>query len=137
MTTSIEGQVAMVSGAGRGIGLGLAKALAEAGAAVAVVARSQAEIHAAASKLESEGARAVALTADVTDAAQVQQAVEQAEQKLGPVTLLVNNAGTPGPVGPDWEIDADDWWRCIEVSVRGAFVCAQWRKTRCPRRFQA
>jgi NAD(P)-dependent dehydrogenase (short-subunit alcohol dehydrogenase family) len=41
---------------------------------------------------------------------------------LGPITLLVNNAGTPGPFGRDWEVDADTWWECIEVSVRGAFI---------------
>jgi NAD(P)-dependent dehydrogenase (short-subunit alcohol dehydrogenase family) len=39
--------------------------------------------------------------------------------------LLVNNAGTPGPFGGDWEVDADAWWECIEVSVRSAFICNQ------------
>jgi NAD(P)-dependent dehydrogenase (short-subunit alcohol dehydrogenase family) len=55
----------------------------------------------------------------------VQQVVEQAERDMRSVTLLVNNAGTPGPVGPDWEVDTADWWRCIEVSVCGAFLCTQ------------
>lgn len=125
MTSSIEGQVAIVSGGGRGIGLAIAKKLAEAGASVAVVARSTAEINAAVSTIQNLGARALALSADVTDAVQIQQVVERTERELGPVTLLINNAGTPGPVGPDWEIDTEEWWRCIEVSVRGAFVCTQ------------
>lgn len=125
MISVLEGQVAIVSGGGRGIGFAIAKAVAEAGAAVAVVARSPAEIHAAASTIHHTGGRALALTADVTDAAQIQRVADRTERELGPVTLLVNNAGTPGPVGPDWEVDAVDWWRSIAVSVRGAFVCTQ------------
>ena len=125
MTGTLDGQVAIVSGGGRGIGLATAKTLAEAGAAVAVVARSEPHINDAASAIRRRGGRALAMAADVTDTARVQEVVDRTERELGPVTLLVNNAGTPGPVGPDWEVDATDWWRCIEVSVRGAFVCSQ------------
>ena len=125
MTRELGRQVAIVSGGGRGIGFAVARALAEAGAAVSVVARSEADINAAAATIRGTGARALALTADVTDTARVREVVDRTERELGPVTLLVNNAGTPGPVGPDWEVDATDWWRCIEVSVRGAFVCSQ------------
>jgi len=100
----LEGQVAIVSGGGRGIGLAIAHALAEAGAAVAVVARSESELTAAASTVRRTGSRALALPADVTDMARIRQVVDRTEQELGPVTLLVNNAGTPGPVGPDWEM---------------------------------
>jgi NAD(P)-dependent dehydrogenase (short-subunit alcohol dehydrogenase family) len=125
MTGVLEGQVAIVSGGGRGIGFAIAKALAAAGAAVTVAARSATDLHAAAATIHHTGGRALACDADVTDATQIQQVVDRTEQELGPVTLLVNNAGTPGPVGPDWEVDAADWWRCIEVSVRGAFVCTQ------------
>jgi NAD(P)-dependent dehydrogenase (short-subunit alcohol dehydrogenase family) len=125
MTPLLDGQVAIVSGGGRGIGLAIAKALAEAGAGVAVVARSEPDIDAVASALRNAGGRAVALAADVTDAARIREVVDRTERPLGSVTLLVNNAGTPGPVGTDWEVDGDDWWRCVEVSVRGAFVCSQ------------
>lgn len=125
MAGMLEGQVAFVTGAGRGIGLAISKALADQGAAVALVARSAAQIDDAASAIRGEGGRALAIPADVTDTAHIQQVASLTERELGPVTLLVNNAGTPGPVGPDWEVDADDWWRCIEVTVRGAFLCAQ------------
>jgi NAD(P)-dependent dehydrogenase (short-subunit alcohol dehydrogenase family) len=125
MADVLEGQVAIVSGGGRGIGFAIAQALGAAGAAVALIARSEAELHAAASTVRSMGSRALPLPADVTDGVGVRQVVEQTERELGPVTLLVNNAGTPGSVGPDWEVDAAEWWRCIEVSVRGAFLCTQ------------
>jgi len=123
MTGVLDGQVAIVSGAGRGIGLAIAKTLAEAGAAV-VVARGEANIETVTSTIRHAGGRALSCAADVTDLTRVREVVDRTERDLGPVTLLVNNAGTPGPVGPDWEIDAAEWWRCVEVSVRGAFVCS-------------
>ena len=76
-------------------------------------------------QIDTNGGKALAIPADVTDPLQVEESVAAIERVLGPVTLLVNNAGTPGPVGADWEVDADDWWRCIEVSVRGAFLCSR------------
>ena len=125
MAGVLDGQVAIVTGASRGIGLAISKALAGEGAAVAVVARSAPEINDAASTIRGEGGRALAIPADVTDPAHIQQVASITERELGPVTLVVNNAATPGPVGADWEVDADDWWRCIEVTVRGAFLCTQ------------
>jgi NAD(P)-dependent dehydrogenase (short-subunit alcohol dehydrogenase family) len=125
MTGVLDGQVAIVSGAGRGIGLAIAKTLAEAGAAVALVARTEADITLAASTIQRAGGRAMPFAADVTHITDIREVVDRTERDLGPVTLLVNNAGTPGPVGPDWEIDAAEWWRCVEVSVHGAFVCSQ------------
>jgi NAD(P)-dependent dehydrogenase (short-subunit alcohol dehydrogenase family) len=49
--------------------------------------------------------------------------VQQVEQELGPIDLLINNAGMGGPVGPFWENDPDDWWRCQEVNLRGPMLC--------------
>jgi NAD(P)-dependent dehydrogenase (short-subunit alcohol dehydrogenase family) len=57
--------------------------------------------------------------------AAVRRAVEEAERQLGPITFLMNNAGTPGPFGLDWEVDAEAWWECVEVGLRGAFLCNQ------------
>lgn len=55
----------------------------------------------------------------------VRAAVAETANTLGPVTLLVNNAGTPGPAGLDWEVDAEAWFECIEVGIRGAFLLSQ------------
>jgi NAD(P)-dependent dehydrogenase (short-subunit alcohol dehydrogenase family) len=51
--------------------------------------------------------------------------VREVERQFGPVDLLVNNAGHGGQIGPFWEIDPDDWWRCIDVNLRGPFLCSR------------
>jgi NAD(P)-dependent dehydrogenase (short-subunit alcohol dehydrogenase family) len=67
----------------------------------------------------------LAVVADVSDAASVERMVRQVEGALGPADLLVNNAGTPGPLGPMWEADADDWWHTLEVNLRGPYLCSR------------
>jgi 3-oxoacyl-[acyl-carrier protein] reductase len=108
--------LALVTGAGRGIGEAIAAGLAQAGWRVAIASRDE---QALARVAEATGAVAVPL--DVTDAA----AVEAAVAGLGPVDLLVNNAGTGGTGGPTWEKAPTDWWRVFEVNVLGAFLCAR------------
>ena len=63
--------------------------------------------------------------ADVSDAACVERMAHEVERALGPVDLLVNNAGTVGPLGPMWEADPGDWWHSIEVNLRGPFLCSR------------
>ena len=121
----LSGQVALVTGGGRGIGRALALGLARAGAAVAVVSRSPAEIADAAKSIESEGGRAIAVPADVTDRASVERAVAETERQLGPIDLLVNNAGTFRVLGAVVEVDPDEWWREVEINLRGPFHCAR------------
>jgi NAD(P)-dependent dehydrogenase (short-subunit alcohol dehydrogenase family) len=67
----------------------------------------------------------LAVVADVTDATSVERMVLQVEGALGPADLLVNNAATPGPLGPMWEADADDWWRTMEMNLRGPYLCSR------------
>ncbi len=112
--------VALITGAGRGIGAAIAARLSSDGWRVAVAARSRGAL---AGVAESTGALAVPL--DVTDARAVTAAVEQVEAELGPLSLLVNNAGVAGVGGPTWEKEPPDWWRVFEVNVLGAFLCAR------------
>jgi NAD(P)-dependent dehydrogenase (short-subunit alcohol dehydrogenase family) len=120
----LRGQVAIVTGGGRGIGRAIAERLAAEGAAVAVLARTQAEVAETASTIERAGGRALALIADVTDRVAVVAAVAHAERTLGPIDLLVNNAAVVTPLGPVWELDPDEWWRSIEINLRGPFLGA-------------
>jgi len=123
----LSGQVAVVTGGGRGIGRAVAQALAAAGAAVAVVARSSGALTQVAAGIHEMGGQAIAVTADVTEREAVERMVEQVQRRLGPVDLLVNGAGIGGPIGPAWEGDPDDWWRCLETNVRASLpnLCAR------------
>jgi NAD(P)-dependent dehydrogenase (short-subunit alcohol dehydrogenase family) len=120
----LRGQVAVVTGGGRGLGRAFAQALAAAGSSVAVVARSAAELAETVSLIERSGGQARAFPADVTDAGAVGHAFAAIEQSVGPVDLLVNNAGVLGPLGPFAHSNAEDWWRTIEVNLRGQILCA-------------
>ena len=121
----LEGGVAVVTGAGRGLGRAFSIGLAAAGMRVAVVARSADQIGETAGLIEQAGGTAAALSADVTDPAAVRRMAEETREKLGPIDLLVNNAGSGGPFGPAWEADPDAWWRCFETNVRGPFLCCR------------
>jgi 3-oxoacyl-[acyl-carrier protein] reductase len=108
--------VALVTGGGRGIGANIARELARAGMRVAVGARSLDQVEAVAA--ETGG---LALELDVTSQASVEDAVAKTESELGPIDLLVANAGIGGPFEP--LADPDEWWRTFEVNVRGVYLC--------------
>jgi 3-oxoacyl-[acyl-carrier protein] reductase len=121
MSDRLDGQVVLVTGGGRGIGAGIARELAEAGARVAVSARSSDEVEQVARDVGG-----LAVTADVSDRAQVEAMVAEVERGLGPLDALVNNAGiTLDGEGAAWEADPDRWWRVFEVNVLGVFLCAR------------
>src|SRR5919108_1734118 len=116
----LEGQVALVTGGGRGIGENIARELSAAGMRVAVSARTRGQIEAVA--LEIGG---LAVASDVSDAASVQGLVEQVERELGPIDLLLANAGIGNQSGATWEVDPRDWWRIFEVNVLGVHLCCR------------
>jgi NAD(P)-dependent dehydrogenase (short-subunit alcohol dehydrogenase family) len=122
---SLKDQVAVVTGGGRGIGRAIAQTLGAAGAAVAVLARSEGELAETVAAIRHAGGRAEAMAADVAVPEAVSRAMQAVERAFGPVDLLVNNAGAIKPFGPLWKIDADEWWRTMEVNVRGPLVCSQ------------
>ena len=112
--------IALVTGASRGVGQELARALAEAGNDVALAARS--DLSETAGLVEGEGRRALPLELDVTDAEGVEAAVARVVAELGPLDLVVNNAGTDRAIAPLWEADPDDWWADVDVHLRGTFL---------------
>ncbi len=114
--------VALVTGGGRGIGQGVALRLAKEGWAVAVTARSADQLEETVA--QSKG-RMIAVVADVAASESVKAMVREVEGRLGRVTLLLNNAGTAGPLGPFWENDPEDWWRCQQVNLCGPMLCCR------------
>jgi NAD(P)-dependent dehydrogenase (short-subunit alcohol dehydrogenase family) len=123
--SDLTGEVAFVTGASSGLGREVAVKLAAEGAAVAIVARSREGLEQTAALVEQAGGRALAATVDVTDRAAVEGAIADAEAALGPIGLLVNNAGSPGPLAPFWETDPDEWWAAVEVNLRGTVSCSR------------
>ena len=115
--------VALVTGGGRGIGQCIALRLAKEGWAVAGTARSADQLQA--TIRQNESGRIFAVPADVTSSNSVREMVRQVEETFGHVTLLVNNAGTVSPIGPFWHNDADHWWQCQEVNLRGPMLCCR------------
>jgi NAD(P)-dependent dehydrogenase (short-subunit alcohol dehydrogenase family) len=116
----LEGQVALVTGGGRGIGRGIARELADAGMRVAVAARSAGQVEETAREIDG-----LAVTADVSKPEEVEAMVATVERELGPIDLLVNNAGVMGSWALPWEEDPQDWWRVFEVNVLGAYLCSR------------
>lgn len=120
----LRGRTAVVTGGGRGLGRAFAQALAGAGAPVAVVARSAEELAETVALVAGAGGQARAFPADVTDTDAVDATFAAVEQSLGPIDLLVNNAGALGPLGPFAQTPVDQWWRTMEINLRAQLLCA-------------
>jgi NAD(P)-dependent dehydrogenase (short-subunit alcohol dehydrogenase family) len=122
----LAGTVALVTGASTGIGRHLAEGLAARGAAVAGLARGADRLATAMAEVaDATGGRTLAVAADVTDRAAVVAAVQRVTAELGPIDLLVNNAGLIDAAEvPLWETDPDQWWQVVESQVRGPFLLA-------------
>ncbi|WP_405557068.1 SDR family oxidoreductase [Streptomyces canus] len=121
----LEGQVALVTGAGGGIGRGIALRFAEEGAAVALHCRTAvAAAREVASRIEDSGARAVVLEADLRDEDECRRMVREAAAWGGGLTALVNNAGVQ-PIQPLPGMTAADWRSVVETNLTGVFACTQ------------
>ena len=119
MPSELRG-VALVTGGGRGIGAGIARELADAGMKVAVSARTPEQVQQVAEEIGGFG-----VVADVSAKEAVETMIEEVERELGPIDLLVNNAGIATWGDKAWEDDADDWWRVFEINVLGAYLCCR------------
>ena len=123
-TPQLSGQVAVITGASGGLGAHFARLLAENGAAVAITARRTDKIDALAADLRAGGHRALALPLDVADAASIGPVLDQVQAELGPIGILVNNAGIGGE-GMALDVSIEDFDATFAVNVRGTFFAAR------------
>lgn len=122
--SGLEGRVALVTGAGRGIGHTVAHVLAQQGMLIAINDVNPATAQEAVDAFCAEGYKAIAAPADVSDKGQVQAMVERTERELGPLWLLVNNAGVFN-AAPTAELSEEAWDKAFAVDAKGVFLCAQ------------
>lgn len=123
MSTSFDltGQIALVTGASSGLGAHFAETLAGAGAKVVLGARRADRLQDLAAQITSTGGSALAVDLDVTDAQSIARAVARAEDEVGPVSILVNNAGVP-PRDLSLDMEEAEWDRVMDTNLKGAWL---------------
>lgn len=117
----LDGQVAVISGAGRGIGRAAAQCLARAGARTILVARTSAHIEAACEAIRAGGGQAKAIAGDVSVWSDMARLADQVISMGGPPHIVVANAGIIDPVGDTWTLSPEDWSKNLAVNLTGAF----------------
>lgn len=119
---SLQGQVAVVTGAGRGLGAAIAVELARAGAAVAILGRDLEALDRVAKSVTRIGRPVVAVRCDLADARETEVAIRDAAGALGPIDLLVNNAAVLAPLSKVQDLDSVEWRRTLDVNVGAALT---------------
>ncbi len=120
----LTGRVALITGSSRGLGQVLARGLAQAGAAVVLNGRNQDALDRAVQAMQADGFRTAGYLFDVTDQEQIRAGVERIEAEVGPVDILINNAGIQSRA-PAVEMAAENWRRVLEVNLTGVFLASQ------------
>jgi len=118
----LTGDVAVVTGAGRGIGEGIAKVLSGAGASVVCAARRTEEIDRVAEEIRAAGGKAIAVTTDVTDEAQVEALAQGAVDEFGKLNIWVNNAGGSPVQAPLVELPREEWEATLNLNLTGIYL---------------
>lgn len=117
---SLKDKVALVTGAGKGIGKAIAIALAQEGVHVGLVARTEQDVKAVAEEVKGAGVKAAFATADVSNRSEVEAAVAKVREELGPIDILINNAGT-ATFGKFLELEPEVWELQLKVNVFGVY----------------
>jgi NAD(P)-dependent dehydrogenase (short-subunit alcohol dehydrogenase family) len=120
----LTGKVALVTGASSGLGVHFARTLAEAGASVAIAARRADRLASLQTELAAAGTQAAAVDLDVQSVQSIGAAFDSAEKALGPIDIVVNNAGI-SIVKPAMEMPVEDWDSVVNTNLRGAWLMAQ------------
>jgi 3-oxoacyl-[acyl-carrier protein] reductase len=117
-------KVALVTGASRGIGLAITRALARMGASVALCARNEKKVQSVAAELEGSGNKVLAVSADISRLGDVSALVQKTQQLLGPIEILVNNAGI-GYFGPTHEASEEIWDSVLDTNLKSVFLLSR------------
>ena len=120
----LDGQVALITGSSRGIGLAIARRLGQMGARVSLCARKAADLESAASDLRAAGIQVLARQVDVTRSDEVASLVSETQRTLGPIDILINNAGI-GIFGPFHEQTDLDWNAVLDTNLKSAFLTSR------------
>ncbi|MHA6481803.1 3-ketoacyl-ACP reductase [Paenibacillus sp. strain BS8-2] len=124
MTQSLQGKVAIITGAARGIGKATAIALAEEGVHIGLIARKESSLQQVAAELEGLGVQAAYAVADVSSKEQVEAAIAAIHNKLGSADILINNAGI-ATFGTVLEMDPEEWKGMIDVNLMGTYYATR------------
>lgn len=124
MNPDLSGKTALVTGGSSGLGRHFASVLAKAGARVALVARGEEKLRPAEAELREHGHEARAFAADVSNPAEVSGLIDEVARKLGPVDILINDAGT-GVFKPTFDYEPGDWDKVMATNVRGVWLMCQ------------
>ena len=120
----LEGQVAIVTGAGRGIGRAIGTRLASEGVSVAITDVDLRNAQQVVAEIDADGGQAIALQVDVTRKEDVDKMVDDTVAKFGPLDILVNNAGV-GAVAPLMDTDEAMWDTLMDINAKGVLLCSQ------------
>lgn len=122
----LEGKVALITGAGSGIGAAAARLFAAEGARVGVLSRTTTEIDRLASEIEAAGGQAFAITADISQPDQMEQATEQLVERYGRLDIVFANAGINGVWAPIEEITPEEWDKTLSINLKGTFLTVKY-----------
>ncbi|HYG77150.1 MAG TPA: glucose 1-dehydrogenase [Planctomycetota bacterium] len=121
----LSGRRALITGGAKGLGKVMATALAQAGADIVIVSRTESECRAAAEEIASEtGRKAIYVAADVCKSSDVSRMIAEAEKGLGPIDILINNAGI-NIRGASHELAESDWDAVIDVNLKAPFLVSR------------
>ena len=117
---SLKGKIALVTGAGKGIGRAVAIALAQEGVSVGIISRTETDLEKAAAEIASFGVKVAIAVANISDINSVNAAVRKIENELGPIDILINNAGT-GKFAKFLELEPEEWENQVKVNLFGIY----------------
>jgi 3-oxoacyl-[acyl-carrier protein] reductase len=121
--TPLDGQIAVVTGAGRGIGAAIAVSLAGLGVHTVLCGRTRGPLESTARTIQQEGGQGTVMQCDVADLHSVEAVAQQVERSFQRIDILVNNAGIGVPNAPLHQLPPDDWDRMMNTNLRGVYYC--------------